>query len=140
MDSIAYTSAATLMLCMFLSSIKHLHNLYISNTRLIIRQSDQIQFLVKRLIELNKKIIKLEANFITVSEPSACLPTIDEEEEQDKVLDEDEDEEQDEVLDKETNAKELVKEEDVFEIIEKRLSPTADSNSNKKSGWLSFIF
>ena len=40
---------------------------YISNTKLIIKQSEQIQFLLVRLIDLNKKIEKLEINMNTSS-------------------------------------------------------------------------
>jgi ABC-type transporter Mla subunit MlaD len=132
MDNIDHTYYVPIMLTLFIGAVEHFHNLYISNTRLIIKQSDQIQFLVKRLIELNKKIDKLQNEITSFNDSSsAFLSTINEED--DNLEKEDQD------FKEKSNVNEVVKEEeDVFEIIEKRLSPV--SATNKKSSWLSFIF
>jgi hypothetical protein len=55
MDNIVYTSAATLILGIFYSAVARLNVIYVSNTNCIIRQGDQIHFLLNRLIDLNKK-------------------------------------------------------------------------------------
>lgn len=117
-------SASTIIISISIGLIKfseHVRNMCMSNTTLIIRQGDQIHFLLNRLIDLNKKIVKLENEFITLTESSVsssiCLSTIEEEDEE-------------EVLEKEVL-------EEAFELIDKRLSPVT---SNKKSGWLSFLF
>jgi hypothetical protein len=138
MDNIDHTYYVPIMLTLFIGAVKHFHNLYISNTRLIIKQSDQIQFLVKRLIELNKKIDKLQNEITSFNDSSsAFLSTINEED--DNLEDVDLEEKEDQDFKEKSNVNEVVKEEeDVFEIIEKRLSPV--SATNKKSSWLSFIF
>ena len=135
MDNISYTYSLPILIPIFIGVVNHFHTLYISNTRLIIKQSDQIQFLVKRLIELNKKIDRLQNEIISLNETLSAKN--DEDVDLEDVDLEDEDLE-DEDLQEKTNSKELVKEEEVFELIEKRLSPV--SATNKKSSWLSFIF
>jgi hypothetical protein len=155
MDNISYTYSLPILIPIFIGVVNHFHTLYISNTRLIIKQSDQIQFLVKRLIELNKKIDRLQNEIISLNETLSAkndedvdledvdledVDLEDEDLEDEDLEDEDlEDEDlEDEDLQEKTNSKELVKEEEVFELIEKRLSPV--SATNKKSSWLSFIF
>ena len=129
MDNIDHTYYVPIMLTLFIGAVKHFHNLYISNTRLIIKQSDQIQFLVKRLIELNKKIDRLQNEITSLNDSSSTfLSTINEEDVDLEDVD----------LEEKEDHKELVEEEEVFELIEKRLSPV--SATNKKSSWLSFIF
>jgi len=131
MDNIDHTYYVPIMLTLFIGAVKHFHNLYISNTRLIIKQSDQIQFLVKRLIELNKKIDRLQNEITSLNDSSSTfLSTINEEDDNLEDVD----------LQEKEDHKELEKEEEeeVFELIEKRLSPV--SATNKKSSWLSFIF
>lgn len=129
MDNITYTYYVPIMMTIFIGAVKHFHNLYISNTRLIIKQSDQIQFLVKRLIELNKKIDRLQNEITSLNDSSSTfLSTINEEDDNLEDVD----------LEEKEDHKELVEEEEVFELIEKRLSPV--SATNKKSSWLSFIF
>lgn len=113
-----------IVMTIFIGALKHFHTLYISNTRLIIKQSDQIQFLVKRLIELNKKIDRLQHEITLLNETSTAKN------EEDNNL-------EDVDLEEKEEHKELV-EEEVFELIEKRVSPV--SATNKKSSWLSFIF
>ena len=133
MDNIDHTYYVPIMMTLFIGAVKHFHNLYISNTRLIIKQSDQIQFLVKRLIELNKKIDRLQNEITSLNDSSSAKN-----EECDDLDDVDLEEKEDHDFEEETNSKELVKEEEVFELIEKRLSPV--SATNKNSSWLSFIF
>lgn len=133
-------SASTIIISLSIGLIKfseYIRNMCMSNTTLIIRQGDQIHFLLNRLIDLNKKIVKLENEFIILTESSVsssiCLSTIDEEDEE-EVLEE--------VLEKEVLEEAFL--EEAFELIDKRLSPvtstTTSSASNKKSGWLSFLF
>jgi Ran GTPase-activating protein (RanGAP) involved in mRNA processing and transport len=115
---------------------EYIQGMCISNTNLIIRQSDQIHFLLNRLIDLNKKIVRLENEITALTETNVSftsLSTIDEVEEVDEEKEEEE-EEEDQV---EKEEKKEVSEE-VFELIEKRLSPV--TTVNKKSGWLSFLF
>ena len=106
---------------------EYIQGMCISNTNLIIRQSDQIHFLLNRLIDLNKKIVRLENEIKTLYESSTSLSTslstIDEDDLEEDIVEE---EEQVEVS------------EEVFELIDKRLSPV--TTANKKNGWLSFLF
>jgi hypothetical protein len=146
MDNIVYTSAATLILGIFYSAVARLNVIYVSNTNCIIRQGEQIHFLLNRLIDLNKKINKLEIEITTLSASNisyTCLPTIEEEDLEEKEdLEEDfeenleEKEDFEEKLDEEKLDEEKLDE--VFELIEQRLSPV--TISNKKSRWLSFLF
>jgi hypothetical protein len=145
MDNISYTYSLPILIPIFIGVVNHFHTLYISNTRLIIKQSDQIQFLVKRLIELNKKIDRLQNEIISLNETLSAkndedvdLEDVDLEDEDLEDEDLEDEDLEDEDLQEKTNSKELVKEEEVFELIEKRLSPV--SATNKKSSWLSFIF
>jgi hypothetical protein len=152
MDNIDYLLLRIpILIPIFIGVVNHFHTLYISNTRLIIKQSDQIQFLVKRLIELNKKIDRLQNEIISLNETSSAkneedvdLEDVDlecedlEDEDLEDLEDEDLEDLEDKDLQEKTNSKELVIEEEVFELIEKRLSPV--SATNKKSSWLSFIF
>ena len=107
---------------------EYIQGMCISNTNLIIRQSDQIHFLLNRLIDLNKKIVRLENEIKTLYESSTSLSTslstIDEVD-----LEEDDVEEEE---------KQVEVSEEVFELIDKRLSPV--TTANKKTGWLSFLF
>ena len=144
MDNIDYLLLRIpILIPIFIGVVNHFHTLYISNTRLIIKQSDQIQFLVKRLIELNKKIDRLQNEIISLNETSSAkneedVDLEDVDLECEDLEDEDLEDLEDKDLQEKTNSKELVKEEEVFELIEKRLSPV--SATNKKSSWLSFIF
>ena len=98
MDNIIYTSAAALMIGIFYSAIRHMHVLYISNTKLIIRQGDQIQFILTRVIELDKKIKRFEQELNDLNNNSSILDTILEEEEEEllaEMTDEDNNNEND---------------------------------------------
>jgi seryl-tRNA synthetase len=107
---------------------EYIQGMCISNTNLIIRQSDQIHFLLNRLIDLNKKIVRLENEIKTLTETSTSLSTSL------STIDED-DLEEDDVEEEE---KQVEVSEEVFELIDKRLSPV--TTANKKTGWLSFLF
>jgi len=130
MDNIVYTSAAALMIGIFYSAVRHMRVLYISNTKLIIRQSDQIQFLLVRLIELDKKInrIKLEVHDLN-SINSSILESMQEEEkdkkEEEELLTEITSEEKNKDKDKEIS----------FELIESTAVKT-----HKEKGWIRYLF
>jgi spore coat protein CotH len=98
----------------------------ISNTKLIVRQNDQILFLLKRTVELNNKIDRLQLEFSTLSEINSSFT------ENDEVGDNELDEEKEQIKEE----KEQIKEE-VFELIEPTMNSTT---SNKKTGWMSFLF
>ena len=106
---------------------EYIQGMCISNTNLIIRQSDQIHFLLNRLIDLNKKIVRLENEIKTLYESSTSLSTSL------STIDEDDVEEDDVEEEKQVEVSE-----EVFELIDKRLSPV--TTANKKTGWLSFLF
>jgi hypothetical protein len=95
---------------------EYIQGMCISNTKLISRQNDQILFILKRTVELNKKIDRLQLEFSALSETNSSFT--------------------EDVVDEEKEEKEEIKEE-VFELIETTMNSTT---SNKKSGWLSFLF
>ena len=113
----------------FIKYSEYIHRMYISNTNLIIKQNDQINFLLKRLVDLNKKIVKLEFEFTALSISSTFL-----------------DEEKD--VDKDIVIENIVIEENIvenlqanviennFEIIETAI----DDKLNKKKGWFRPFF
>jgi hypothetical protein len=108
----------------FIKYSEYIHRMYISNTNLIIKQNDQISFLLKRLVDLNKKIVKLEFEFTALSETNACFAD-------------------DELVVKEELVKEDIVEnlqanviENNFEIIETAI----DDKLNKKKGWFRPFF
>ena len=110
---------------------------YICNTKLIIKQSEQIQFLLIRLVDLNKKIAKLEINMNT-SSSSTILDDISKEdvdeydEEVDEIIDNDGSvDNEDQSLNK--NDEVIIKN---FEIIES----VPHDIPIKKKGWLTFLF
>ena len=125
----------------FIKYSEYVQNRCLTNTNLIIRQNDQICFMLKRLVELNNKISKLELEFTTLSTKQYF--TYDDEE-----LDEDElikDEfVKDEFVKDEFVKDEFVKElevkdevlEQVFEIVD--TTTNTPSIASKKSGWFSF--
>jgi len=109
---------------------------YISNTKLIIKQSEQIQFLLIRLVDLNKKIAKLEINMNTSSSSTILddisKEDIDENEEVDEIIADDEPfDNEDQSLNK--NDEVIIKN---FEIIES----VPHDIPIKKKGWLTFLF
>jgi hypothetical protein len=115
---------------------EYIQNCYVSNTNLIIRQNDQIGFLLKRLVELNNKIAKLELDFTTLSTKQYF--TYDDDELEADELEADE-LETSKLVDDELEAKNLIKDElvvkeEVFEIIDATLTTI----TSKKTGWFSF--
>ncbi len=64
--------AAGLIFSLFKYS-EYIQNIHLSNTNLIIRQNDQIRFLLKRIIDLNKKIDRLHFDYTTLSTSSTFL-------------------------------------------------------------------
>jgi hypothetical protein len=174
--SYSYVYASTILLGVSVGLIKfseYVKGMCISNTNLIIRQSDQIHFLLNRLIELDKKMIRLKNEVTTLTETNVSLSSlsiVDEIEFEEKELKEDEIEfeekklKEDEIEFEEKELKEdeiefeekELKEdeiefeekrestEEVFELINNRVSPvtttTTTTTSNKKSSWLSFLF
>jgi hypothetical protein len=69
MDTIIYSSAATLLIGIFFETTRNINTLFVSNTKLIIRQGEQIQFLLLLafFILINKKfhsLITLQINKI----------------------------------------------------------------------------
>jgi len=140
MDNIVYTSAAALMIGIFYSAIRHMHVLYISNTKLIIRQSDQIQFILTRVIELDKKIKRFEQELNDLNNNSSILDTIQEEEEELLADMTDEDNENDlneEVeVEVEDNVEDNVEEKEIsFEIVE-----SGPVKTQKEKGWIRYLF
>jgi|688.fasta_scaffold194749_2 hypothetical protein len=111
---------------------------YISNTKRIIKQSEQIQFLLIRLVDLNKKIAKLEINMNT-SSSSTILDDVSNEDQGDEI-----DEEVDDIIGNEepvdNENENLNKNDEViiknFEIIES----VPHDIPTKKKGWLPFLF
>jgi hypothetical protein len=109
---------------------------YISNTKLIIKQSEQIQFLLIRLVDLNKKIEKLEINMNTSSSSTFLDDISNEDEEVDEEVDEiiaDDEPVDNEDQNLNKNDEVIIKN---FEIIESVL----DDIPIKKKGWLPFLF
>ena len=126
-----YAYASTFIVGLSFSLIKYseyIQGMCMSNTKLIIRQNDQIMFLLKRTVELNKKIERLQLEISTLSETNSYFTENDEVDGDDEL-----DEEKEQIKEEE---KEQIKEE-VFELIETTMNSTT---SNKKTGWMSFLF
>jgi predicted nuclease with TOPRIM domain len=112
---------------------------------MIIRQGDQIQFLLTRIIELDKKIKNLKTE-ITIEEDviqeDQCLQDEDQcLQEEDQCLQEEDEclQEEDECLQDETQCLEKDQSqclEKDFELIES----TSTFKISKNNGWLRFIF
>ena len=127
-----YTLSIPLLFGILFGYIHHFNHLYVSNTKMIIRQSDQIQFLLTRIMELENKIKNLKPNTdITIDD---FLDTVEEEknateevvEENDNVSKEKED----------IITKEVVEDDKDFELVE--TSSTFKISKNK--GWLQYIY
>jgi hypothetical protein len=123
-NTIVYTFIVPLIVGIFFGEIKYCHTLYVSNTKLIMRQSDQIQFLLTRIIELDKKIKKLNLDITQEEEELDCL----QEEKEDVIIEEKE-------LDCLQEEKLPCLEKD-FELVE----PSSTYKISKNNGWLRFIF
>lgn len=115
----------------FIKFSEYIQNCYVSNTNLIIRQNDQIGFLLKRLVELNNKIAKLELEFTTLS-TKQYFTYNDEDDElvANELI-------KDELIKDELIKDELVAKEEVFEIIDATLTSNTTITS-KKTSWFSF--
>jgi hypothetical protein len=144
-----YTLSIPLLFGILFGYIHHFNNLYVSNTKMIIRQSDQIQFLLTRIIELENKIKKLKTDITindfldTVAEDIVQEDIIVEDEDDNIVEDEDDEDdgddddivEDDNNIEDDNNEKEK-KEEKEFELIE----TNSTFKISKNNGWLRYIF
>ena len=146
MDNIVYTCAFPLIIGVLFGAVRHFHTLFISNTKLIIRQSDQIQFILTRVIEVDKKIKRLEKELDDLNNndslDTSILDTIQEEEEEEELLTEMIDKDSD--LNKENeneddlsqHVEDLTKEKELsFEIIE-----STPIKTQKEKGWIRYLF
>ena len=130
----------------FIKYSEYVQNRCLTNTNLIIRQNDQICFMLKRLVELNNKISKLELEFTTLSTKQYF--TYDDEELEEDELDSsklikdefiNELEVNDELVKELEASSELVAKDEVFEIINTITTTTnTPAIASKKSGWFSF--
>ena len=130
----------------FIKYSEYVQNRCLTNTNLIIRQNDQICFMLKRLVELNNKISKLELEFTTLSTKQYF--TYDDEELEEDELDSSklikdefvkELEVNDELVKELEASSELVAKDEVFEIINTITTTTnTPAIASKKSGWFSF--
>ena len=136
-NTTVYTLSIPLLFSILFGYVHHFNHLYVSNTKMIIRQSDQIQFLLTRIIELENKIKKLNSDITidSVSEDDNLYEKKDlfgEEaediigDEEDIIGDEEEDKEE-EVIDSNEKEFELIETNSTFKI-------------TKNNGWLRFIF
>jgi hypothetical protein len=121
MDTIIYSSAATLLIGIFFETTRNIHTLFVSNTKLIIRQGEQIQFLLTRVIELDKKIKKMKEE---IEMNNSIIQEEEGEEEEEKEEEEGEEEEEKE------EEKEIL-----FEIVE-----SAPVKTQKEKGWIRYLF
>ena len=121
-----YTLSIPLLFGILFGYIHHFNHLYVSNTKMIIRQSDQIQFLLTRIMELENKIKNLKSDTDIIIED--FLDTVEDDNDNDtdnNVL-----KEEDNVINKDvSNEKE-------FELVE----TSSTFKINKNNGWLRFIF
>ena len=125
--------AAGLIFSLFKYS-KYIQSIHLSNTHLIIRQNDQIQFLLKRIIDLNKKIDRLRFDYTILSTSSTFVDEDDEEEEKDIVENIIIEEVVEEVVVKENLQADVI--ENNFELIE----TVTDDKLNKKKSWFRPFF
>jgi seryl-tRNA synthetase len=148
MDNIVYTCAFPLIIGVLFGAVRHFHTLFISNTKLIIRQSDQIQFILTRVIELDKKIKRLEKELDDLNNnndslDTSILDTIQEEEEEEEELltemidkDSDLNKENENEDDLSQHVEDLTKEKELsFEIIE-----STPIKTQKEKGWIRYLF
>ena len=145
MDTIIYTCSISAIVGVLFVTIKHFNNLYVSNTKVIIQQNDQIKFLLTRIFEIESKIMKIklelkDINYIindsinistNISTNISVLDTIQEE-----ILTEDLDLNKEAEKDNEFKNEEKGKENDVsFEMIE-----TVPIKTQKEKGWTRYLF
>ena len=138
-----YTLSIPLLFSILFGYVHHFNHLYVSNTKMIIRQGDQIQFLLTRIIELENKIKKLKTDITieTVSQDESESEDEDVSEKKDlfgeEYIVEDEadnivEDEADNIVEDHNNEKE----EKEFELIE----PNSTFKITKNNGWLQYIF
>jgi hypothetical protein len=140
-----YTLSIPLLFGILFGYIHHFNNLYVSNTKMIIRQSDQIQFLLTRIIELENKIKKLKTDITidtvlededdNLAEDIVQEDIIVEDEDDNIVEDEDDnivEDEDDNIVEDHNNKKD----EKEFELIE----TNSTFKISKNNGWLRYIF
>ena len=132
MDNIVYTYAIPLIIGIFFGEIRYCHTLFVSNTKLIMRQSDQIQFLLTRIMELETKIKKLQLDIDIPNED--FLDAVAED-----VLDTVAEDVLDAIVEDVEDVEDIVAEEKddkEFELVE----TTSTFKINKNKGWLQYIF
>jgi hypothetical protein len=145
-NTIVYTLSIPLFFGIFCGYVNYFNCLYVSNTKLIIRQSEQIQFILGRMIELEKKIksLKLDADLNEQVQDDELDKVLEEDlneveyDELDKVIEEDlnevEYDELDKVIEEEEEQSQCLEKD--FELVE----TSSTFKINKNNGWLRFIF
>jgi hypothetical protein len=166
MDNTAvYTLSIPLLFSILFGYVHHFSRLYVSNTKMIIRQGDQIQFLLTRIIELDKKVKSLKSDiaiekldFLDDEE----LDCLEEEKEKSDCLDEEELdcleeasqslEEESQSLEEDSQCLEEKSQylEEVSDCLEEKsqclekdfelVEPNSTYKITKNNGWLRFIF
>ena len=119
----------------FIKISEYVQGMHISNTNLIMRQSDQIGFMLKRLVDLNKKINNLELEFTTLSAKQFFTYDDDELVVNELVVNE---LVVDELVVDELVASELVDSELVDEVFEIINATATSTIAPKKTSWFSF--
>ena len=119
-NTTVYTLSIPLLFSILFGYVHHFSRLYVSNTKMIIRQGDQIQFLLTRVIDLNKKMKMLEQKLEDLNESNLT------EEKEDELNELNE-------LNKEPILPE--EKEPSFEIIESESIKT-----QKEKGWIRYLF
>ena len=127
-NNIGYTLTIPLLFGIFCGYFHHFNHLYVSNTKLIIRQSEQIQFILGRMIELENKIRILKSDAASNEQVEEELEDINEDASNEQVEEELEDFFGEEILEKDTK-------EEVFEIIE-----PVPIKTQQEKGWIRYLF
>jgi hypothetical protein len=133
-----YTLSIPLLFSILFGYVHHFSRLYVSNTKMIIRQGDQIQFLLSRIIELDKKVKSLKSD-ITIEKLDCLDEELDCLEEDSQCLEEDSQclEEKLDCLEEDSQClKESQCLEKDFEVVES----SSTYKITKNNGWLRFIF
>ena len=122
-NNIGYTLTIPLLFGIFCGYFHHFNHLYVSNTKLIIRQSEQIQFILGRMIELENKIRILKSDAASNEQ----VEDINEDASNEQVEDLN-DFFGEEILEKDTK-------EEVFELIE-----PVPIKTQQEKGWIRYLF
>jgi hypothetical protein len=140
MDNIVYTCIVPLIVGVFFGEIRYCYTLFVSNTKLINRQSDQIQFILSRVIDLDKKIKRLEKELNDLNNNdknndnsinSFILDTMQEQIPEEELVEED--------LVEEELAEEDLVEEDIKEASFEIIEPVPIKTQQEK-GWIRYLF